>query len=427
MKKSKAYRKLVSLLLVVAMLATTVPPNSSPVARAGSLGTAEADQTAVGMNPTSEWVNFYSQNSALNGQSLPVGTVVRAYNPRGVQCGEFTVEQAGWYGLMPVYRDNPATLGDEGMLPGEAVSFTINGAPATPMGPDAPVWTTNGDIKQIDLVAEGGSIPHHVYLPMILKGVTTGRQVSPSLTATPRPPLVAANATTVMISLQSGWNLISFNVLPPDENITTVLAPIQGLYTVVLGFDGGGLSYYPHIPPSMNTLRTLDPYHGYWIRMNSAGTLSVTGDPVPYNTPLSLQSGWNLVSYLPNGSDPVSDALATIDGLYTVVLGFDGVGQSYYPELPPEMNSLQSLDLLHGYWVYMSSAGTITYPEPSQTPTPTHTSIPEEALPPSPTPLPTATPTPTPGPRLEVVYPPATIVADTTWSPADGVYVINST
>ena len=427
MKRSIACRRPVSLLLVVAMLATIVPPNPSPVARASSLEAADANETAVGVTPTSEWVNFYSLNTTFNGQPVPPGTVIKAYNPRGVQCGEFVVTDPGWYGVMAVYRDDPETPQDEGMLPGEEVSFTINDSPATPLGPDDPIWTSNGDLKQVDLAAEGEELSRHIYLPMIIKGMPSRVQVTPSPTATLRPSLVAAEGATVMISLQSGWNLISFNVLPPDENISTILAPIEGLYTVVLGFDGGGLSYYPHLPPSMNTLQTLDPYHGYWIRMNSAGTLSITGDPVPFNTPLSLQSGWNLVSYLPDGSEPVSEALSTIDGLYTVVLGFDGVGLSYYPELPPEMNSLQSLDPLHGYWIRMNSAGTLTYPEPSQIPTPTPTSTPEEALPPTPTPLATATPTPTPGPRLEVVYPPATIVADTTWSPADGVYVINGT
>jgi len=110
-------------------------------------------RSTASITPTNEWVNFHSQNTTLQGQPVPVRAVVRAYNPRGVQCGEFTVEQAGWYGLMPVYRDDPNTPEDEGMLPGEAVSFTINDLPARPMGPDDTIWTTNGAVKQVNLAA----------------------------------------------------------------------------------------------------------------------------------------------------------------------------------------------------------------------------------------------------------------------------------
>jgi hypothetical protein len=111
----------------------------------------QVDLSATGVTPTNEWVNFYSLNSTLYGQSVPIGAVVKAYNPRGIQCGEFTINHAGWYGVMPVYRDAPETEADEGMLPGEKVTFTINDLPAAALGPDDAVWTTNGDLKQVDL------------------------------------------------------------------------------------------------------------------------------------------------------------------------------------------------------------------------------------------------------------------------------------
>jgi hypothetical protein len=52
---------------------------------------------------------------------------------------------------MPVYRDAPDTEADEGMLPGEKVTFTINDLPAAALGPDDAIWTANGDLKQVDL------------------------------------------------------------------------------------------------------------------------------------------------------------------------------------------------------------------------------------------------------------------------------------
>ena len=131
---------------------------------------------------------------------------------------------------------------------------------------------------------------------------------------------------------------------------------------MVLGFDGMALSYYPDLPPELNTLRALDPYHGYWIKMEQGATLSITGTPVAIATPLSLNRGWNMVSYLSGSPLPVSTALASIDGLYTAVLAFDGQGLSYYPSLPPEMNTLEVLEPGQGYWIEVSTATVLVYP-----------------------------------------------------------------
>jgi hypothetical protein len=105
------------------------------------------------VEPTNRWVNFYSLQSTLDGQSLPVGAVITALDPDGVVCGEFLVTQAGRYGLMPVYGDDPYSLTDEGAVPGDLLEFRINGIKASVTGPDEALWTTMGDLNQLDLAA----------------------------------------------------------------------------------------------------------------------------------------------------------------------------------------------------------------------------------------------------------------------------------
>jgi hypothetical protein len=105
--------------------------------------------------PTNEWVNLWGDNCIVNAKQVPVGAVVRAYDPDGVLCGECAVGAAGTYGLMPVYRDDPTTPGvDEGADPGDAITITVDGVPVLSMGPDAPIWTGNGDLKKINLFHE---------------------------------------------------------------------------------------------------------------------------------------------------------------------------------------------------------------------------------------------------------------------------------
>ena len=75
------------------------------------------------------------------------------------------------------------------------------------------------------------------------------------------------------LNLATDWNLVSY--LPRNPlTITNALQAIDGQYTAVLGFEQGALSYYPHLDPSFNTLTTLKPLHGYWIRTTQPVTLT---------------------------------------------------------------------------------------------------------------------------------------------------------
>lgn len=120
--------------------------------------------TASHVTPTNEWINLFSDHSVAGGfqaRSLSPGAVIAVFDPDGVQCGEFTVVNPGQYGLMPCYRDDETTPGDEGPQPGDPLFFTVDGSPATPqpisrngtpVPPDTAItWTEHGDRWQVDL------------------------------------------------------------------------------------------------------------------------------------------------------------------------------------------------------------------------------------------------------------------------------------
>ncbi|NOZ05415.1 MAG: hypothetical protein GXP41_03555 [Chloroflexi bacterium] len=105
-----------------------------------------------GVIPTTQWVNFRSQNTTVYGTPIAIGAVVRAYDPGGTQCGEFPVkDHVGWYGLMACYADDPNTPIDEGATPGDMIHFTIDDMPAVVLGPDTPKWTQNAALMVVDL------------------------------------------------------------------------------------------------------------------------------------------------------------------------------------------------------------------------------------------------------------------------------------
>ena len=179
-------------------------------------------------------------------------------------------------------------------------------------------------------------------------------------------PSVAARRTlsTADVLLRPGLNLVSFPVNPVVQTVTTVQRPISGTYSVIQSYDLGWQSYYPAVPPpEPNTLTKMDAEHGYWIRANDgiSPTLRVVGDEYAYNQAIALDSGWNLVSYLPQSSLPVTVALSGIAGKYKAVHGFDGVAMSYYPDLDPAFNTLTVMQPLHGYWLQTTQAVTLKY------------------------------------------------------------------
>ena len=114
------------------------------------------------VTPTNEWVNYFSTGSTYDGVALPIGSIIKAYDPSGIQCGEFIVVTTGQYGFLTVYRDDQTTLNiDEGAQPGDTITFYINGHYAIPLGPGQPVWTSNGNSIHVNL--EG----HSNYPPTI--------------------------------------------------------------------------------------------------------------------------------------------------------------------------------------------------------------------------------------------------------------------
>ncbi len=123
-----------------------------PLCLAGLLIAAQAVQADEELHPTPWWVDFVGQQSTLDGQLLPVGAVVRAYDPTGVLAGQVEVTAGGWY-LVPVYGDDPMTPLDEGAQSGDRIAFTVNAYPAVPLGPDAPVWSDSSGRVHVELRA----------------------------------------------------------------------------------------------------------------------------------------------------------------------------------------------------------------------------------------------------------------------------------
>ncbi len=182
---------------------------------------------------------------------------------------------------------------------------------------------------------------------------TTPYWLMDNVTYNPTP--VASGQST--ISLSPGWNLISIPVQPADASIASVLSGISGSYSVLWGYPDQAWKVYDPNDSAGSTLSTMEPGKGYWIKMTSAKTLSVSG-PTP-SASLPLLSGWNLVGY--NG--PSADAAFALSSLSSLQLAWGypaGSWQFYAPQ--NAQNTLTRLRRGAGYWVRASQEDTWTLP-----------------------------------------------------------------
>ncbi|RME45196.1 MAG: hypothetical protein D6796_10810 [Caldilineae bacterium] len=168
--------------------------------------------------------------------------------------------------------------------------------------------------------------------------------------------------------LGPGWNLFSFDVTPASTAITDVLASLAGQYDVVLAFEGGplggGRTYEPGNAAS--DLTTMDSLHGYWIHITAANTqtLTMNFDPTYNDTEITLYEGWNLVSYLPDRTWPVTVALESIAGTYDLVQSYDGGGKTYIAA-DPQFSDLTEMAPGFAYWIHIKQGmgtQTLIYP-----------------------------------------------------------------
>jgi uncharacterized protein YkwD len=106
------------------------------------------------------------------------------------------------------------------------------------------------------------------------------------------------------ITMDFGWNLVSFPYIVNDNTLSTVLSSITGKYDMVSFYDSSDPEdlWKNHIvqkPSHMNDLNDLDNKIGFWVNIidSNGVNLYVSGAEPTSPQTISLYKGWNLVGY----------------------------------------------------------------------------------------------------------------------------------
>lgn len=103
------------------------------------------------------------------------------------------------------------------------------------------------------------------------------------------------NLNSQELSFRSGWNVISFNVLPENMDMATIVEPLiaQGILEILQ--DDHANTLWPAY--NINTIGQMSTNEGYKVKMTDNATLIIEGSAVPLPTALTLNEGWNTIGY----------------------------------------------------------------------------------------------------------------------------------
>ncbi|HPE33763.1 MAG TPA: FISUMP domain-containing protein [Bacteroidales bacterium] len=173
------------------------------------------------------------------------------------------------------------------------------------------------------------------------------------------------------ITLNSGWNLISFDVNTNQAAPANLFQPLisSNNLQMVTGFQNQtGVFFDPNGPPFLNTLQHMNDGEGYWTKLQNAANLAVNGTPLSKSFSVDLLAGWNLIGHWSWENAAPENAFASLinAGILEMVTSYEQGGLFFDPNGAPFLNTLTELKNGFGYWVKLSeNYNNFSYPESS--------------------------------------------------------------
>jgi hypothetical protein len=176
---------------------------------------------------------------------------------------------------------------------------------------------------------------------------------------------VSVNVTLAehRVSLQPGWNLVSFRLHPTATDIATLLSSLGTNYDLVYAWSGGVWHKYDRLAGFGNDLSTLDEKQGFWIHVTATAPVElVVRGTVPATTDITLTAGWNLVGYPASVNRALPGALSGqgVTLVYAYHAADTGDPWKLYDYAPGSGagNDLLELTPGWGYWVQATTTTT---------------------------------------------------------------------
>ena len=158
---------------------------------------------------------------------------------------------------------------------------------------------------------------------------------------------------THIIPLPAGWSSLSSYIMPVNNSIEDVFAPVLPDFIIAQTMSG---IYYPAGP--VNTIGDWRGQSGYKVKMSDAATLPIIGNEET-NKIFDLVSGWNLLPVISNTSVNTSTLVSGLGANLQIIKEIAG-SKVYWPAFG--IYTLNQLTPGKAYFVRMNAGGTLTFP-----------------------------------------------------------------
>ena len=159
------------------------------------------------------------------------------------------------------------------------------------------------------------------------------------------------------IDLQEGWSIISTYINPNNNNIESIFSSVINNLEIVK--DENGNVYWPLF--GLNSIGDITIGEGYQVKMNYFDQISIEGNLIPYNTPITFNEGWNLIGYLhpePGNTIQMMNSIVSNNGPMKILK--NSTGNVYWPEFG--LNSIGNMMPGEGYQIKLENLIQFSYP-----------------------------------------------------------------
>ncbi len=183
-------------------------------------------------------------------------------------------------------------------------------------------WTASSDQTWLSVNPATGSANQMLtFTASENTSVARTAKVTVSATGVPSQTITitqdASSNISQSIVLNTGWNIISANVVPTNLNLKDIFQPLidAGKLKKVMDETGKTIENLGAFGGWRNNISNLNITKGYKVNVTASSTLSLEGAPVQLPFDMALNVGWNIISY-PATSTQDAKALfqALIDG-----------------------------------------------------------------------------------------------------------------
>jgi len=279
-------------------------------------------------------MNILLTTATVDGVDFNIGDEIGVFDVDGsgveICVGMATINQAITSNTplsVTVSSDDPNTSDVDGFTPGNAIVYRA--------------WSTNVQTEYSTFQATYNSAFDNVFTPL----------------GTALVDVAFISSITQTISLNQGWNIISYFVEPGDMNLLTILDPlvISGELTKVINEAGGFIQFIPGVG-WMNTIGDMANTEGYYVKVTANTSVDATGMPVSLPLSIPLNIGWNIMGY---PVDHPQDAVVVLDDLIvanelTKVINEAGGFIQFIPGVG-WMNTIGNFEPGEGYYVKVNA------------------------------------------------------------------------